>query len=80
MGITLGLTLTFLHQHLLMIKSKPMMIQSQKKCPFQRDTINLPPDIAFQVHLLSQMNTHRGNDLNMFVEVIQCVKAHAIHS
>ncbi len=44
-----------------------------------RNTICLPPDIAFQVHLLSQMNTHRGNDLNMFNEVIQCVKAHAIH-
>jgi hypothetical protein len=27
-------------------------------------------DIAFQVHLLSQMNTHRGNDLNMFNEVV----------
>jgi hypothetical protein len=25
------------------------------------------------------MNEHRGNDLNMFNEVIQCVKAHAIH-
>jgi hypothetical protein len=48
-------------------------------CSFQRNTICLPPDIAFQVHLLSQMNTHRGNDLNMFNEVIRCVKAHAIH-
>ncbi len=46
---------------------------------FQRNTICLPPDIAFQVHLLSQMNTHRGNELNMFNEVIWCVKAHAIH-
>jgi hypothetical protein len=50
-----------------------------EKCSFQRNTICLPPDIAFQVHLLSQMNTQRGNDLNMFNEVIQCVKAHAIH-
>ncbi len=50
-----------------------------EKCFFQRNTICLPPDIAFQVHLLSQMNTHRGNDLNIFNEVIQCVKAHAIH-
>jgi hypothetical protein len=41
-----------------------------EKCSFQRNTICLPPDIAFQVHLLSQMNTHRGNDLNTFNEVI----------
>jgi hypothetical protein len=34
-----------------------------EKCSFQRNTIRLPPDIAFQVHLLSQMNKHRGNDL-----------------
>ncbi len=50
-----------------------------EKCSFQGNTICLPPNIAFQVHLLSQMNTHRGNDLNMFNEVIRCVKAHAIH-
>ena len=50
-----------------------------EKCSIQRNTICLPPDIALQVHLLSQMNTHRGNDLNMFNEVIQCAKAHAIH-
>ncbi len=37
-----------------------------EKCSFQRNTICLPLDIAFQVHLLSQMNTHRGNDPNMF--------------
>ncbi len=41
-----------------------------EKCSFQRNTIRFPPDIAFQVHLLSQMNTHRGNDLDMFNEVI----------
>ncbi len=41
-----------------------------EKCSIQRNTICLPPDIAFQVHLLSQMNTHRGYDLNMFNEVI----------
>jgi hypothetical protein len=41
-----------------------------EKCSFQRNTICLPPDIAFQVHLLSQMNTHRENDLIMFNEVI----------
>jgi hypothetical protein len=50
-----------------------------EKCSIQRNAICLPPDIALQVHLLSQMNTHRGNDLNMFNEVIPCVKAHAIH-
>ncbi len=41
-----------------------------EKCSFKRNTICLPPDIAVQVHLLSQMNTNRGNDLNMFSEVI----------
>ncbi len=41
-----------------------------EKCSFQRNTICLPPDIAFQVHLLSQMNTHQENDLNMLNEVI----------
>jgi hypothetical protein len=50
-----------------------------EKCSFQRNTICLPPVIAFQVHLLSQMNEHRGNDLSMFNEVIQCIKAHAVH-
>jgi hypothetical protein len=50
-----------------------------EKCSFQINTICLPPDIAFQVHLLSQMNKHRRNDLNKFNEVIRCVKAHAIH-
>ncbi len=30
-----------------------------EKCSFQRNTICLPPDVAFQVHLLSQMNKHR---------------------
>ncbi len=55
------------------------MIQSQTSCPFQRNAICLPPGIAFQVHLLSQINEHRGNDLNMLNEVIWCVKAHATH-
>ncbi len=41
-----------------------------EKCSFQRNAICLSPDIAFQVHLLSQMNTHIENDLNMFNEVI----------
>jgi hypothetical protein len=76
MCITLGLTLTFLHH-------TPASVDDQvntnddsdtepiiEKCSFQRNTIRLPPDIAFQVHLLKQMNEHRGNDLNMFNEVI----------
>ncbi len=50
-----------------------------EQCPFQRNTICLPPDIAFQIYLLSKMNGHRGNDMNMFNEVVQCVKAHALH-
>jgi hypothetical protein len=50
-----------------------------KKCSFQRNTIKLPPDIAFQVHLMSQLNKHRGNDLNMFNQIIQCINAHAVH-
>jgi hypothetical protein len=41
-----------------------------EKCPFQRNTICLPPDIAFQIHLLSKMNNHRGNDMNMFNEFV----------
>jgi hypothetical protein len=50
-----------------------------EKCSFQRNTIRLPSDISFQVHLLSQMNEHRGNDLNMFNQVVRCIKAHAAH-
>ncbi len=49
-----------------------------EKCPFQQNTIGLPPYIAFQIHLLSKMNNHRGNDMNMFNEIVQCVKAHAL--
>ncbi len=30
-----------------------------EKCSFQRNTIQLMPDIAFQVHLMSQMNEHK---------------------
>jgi hypothetical protein len=41
-----------------------------EKCSFQRNTICLPLDIASPVHLLLQMNTHRGNDMNKFNEVI----------
>jgi hypothetical protein len=50
-----------------------------EKCPFQRNTICLPPNIAFQIHLLSKMNDHRGKNMNMFNEVVRCVKAHALH-
>jgi hypothetical protein len=41
-----------------------------EKGPFQRNTMCLPPGIAFQIHLLSKMNDHRDNDMNMFNEVI----------
>jgi hypothetical protein len=56
-----------------------LTVPTIEKCPFQRNTICLPPDIAFQNHLLSKMNDHRGNDINMFNEVVQCVKVHALH-
>jgi hypothetical protein len=46
-----------------------------EKCSFQRK----PPDIAFQVHLMSQLNKHRGNDLNIVHEIITCMKSHAVH-
>ena len=48
-------------------------------CSFVRNSIRLPPDVAFQVHCLSIISQHRGNDLNMFNQVIQCVSGHAIH-
>ena len=48
-------------------------------CPFQRNTIRLPPDIVFQVHLMSQLDDHRGNDLNIFNEITSCIKQHAVH-
>jgi hypothetical protein len=57
----------------------PITDPNNGKCSFQRNTIPLPPDIAFQVHLLSQMNEHRGNYLDMFNQVIKGIKAHAIH-
>jgi hypothetical protein len=55
------------------------MIQSQAlslKNALFREIPYVYPLILHLVHLLSQMNTHRGNDLNMFNG---CVKAHAIH-
>jgi hypothetical protein len=39
-----------------------------EKCSFKRNTICLPPDIAFQVHLLPQMNEHRGKDLTCLIK------------
>jgi hypothetical protein len=50
-----------------------------ESCPFKCGTIKLPPNIAFQVHLLSQLEAHQGNDLNMFNQIIECVKKHAAH-
>jgi len=50
-----------------------------EKCSFLRNSFRLPPDVAFQVHCLSVISQHRGNDLNMFNQVIQCVSGHALH-
>jgi hypothetical protein len=50
-----------------------------EKCSFLRNSFRLPPDVAFQVHCLSEISQHRGNDLNMFNQVIQCVSGHALH-
>jgi hypothetical protein len=37
-----------------------------EKCSFLRNSFRVPPDVAFQVHCLSVISQHRGNDLNMF--------------
>jgi hypothetical protein len=50
-----------------------------KKCSFPRNSFHLPPDVAFQVHCLSVISQHKGNDLNMFNQVMQCVSGHALH-
>ncbi len=50
-----------------------------ESCPFKCGTITLPPGIAFQVHLLSQLQAPPGNDLNMFNQIMECVKKHAAH-
>jgi hypothetical protein len=50
-----------------------------KKCSFLRNSIRLPPDVAFQVHCLSMISQHRGNNFNMFHQVMQCVSGHALH-
>ncbi len=49
-------------------------------CPFKHGTNQLLPNIAFQVHLLSQLQAHRGNDLNMFNQIMEFVKNHAAHN
>ncbi len=36
-----------------------------EKCSFLRNSFRLPPDVAFQVHCLSVISQHRGNDLNI---------------
>ena len=58
------------------LENKPLTIE---QCSFQRNSIFLPPDIAFQVHLASVLQRHRGNDLNMFQEITECISKHAIH-
>ena len=50
-----------------------------KKCSFLRNSFRLPPDDAFQVHCLSVISQHRGNDLNMFDQVMQYLSGHALH-
>jgi hypothetical protein len=51
-----------------------------ESCPFKHHgTINLPPNIAFQVHLLSQLQDHQGNNLKLFNQVLECVKKHGAH-
>jgi hypothetical protein len=50
-----------------------------KKCSFLRNSFRLPPAVAFQVHCLSVISQHRGKDLNMFNQVMQCVSGHALH-
>ncbi len=49
------------------------------KCSFLRNSFQLPPDVAFQVHCLSVISQHRGNNLNMFNQVMQCISGHALH-
>ena len=50
-----------------------------KKFSFLRNSFQLPPDVAFQVHCLSEISRHRGNYLNLFNQVIQCVSGHALY-
>ncbi len=50
-----------------------------ESCPFKCGTLILPPDIGFQVHLLSQLQAHQGNNLNTFNHIMECVKNCAAH-
>jgi len=50
-----------------------------EKCSFLRNSFRLPTDVAFKVHCLNKISQHRGNNLNMFNQVIQCVSGHAVH-
>ncbi len=54
-------------------------IVAVERCLFQHNTIHLPPDIVFQVHLASVLQRHQGNDLNMFQEITSWVSKHAVH-
>ena len=50
-----------------------------EKCSFLRNSFRLPPDVVFQVHCLSVISQHRGSNLNMFNQVIQCISGHVLH-
>jgi hypothetical protein len=50
-----------------------------KKCSFLRNSFRLPPDVAFQAHCLSVISQHRGNDINMFNQVMKCDSDHVLH-
>jgi hypothetical protein len=50
-----------------------------EKCSFLRNSFRRPPDVAFQVHCLIVISQHRGNDLNMFDQVMQCISGHVLH-
>jgi len=49
-------------------------------CPFIRRSLHLPPDLLFQVNLMHDLSHHRGNDLNLQDNVLQCLKLHAIRN
>jgi hypothetical protein len=50
-----------------------------EKCSFERGVVCLPPDLALQVHLMTKLQKHRGNGLNMFDQINKCIKKHAVH-
>ena len=61
------------------ITAETTVESSVELCPFKPNTIRLPPDIAFQVHLAAVLQRHRGNDLNMQRDITDCVSTHAKH-